>query len=406
MSQQTLTSLSKFHLLNEISDDERHELLNSASFKTLEAGGKLIPANTTTWTLFLLSGELCLADLGAITETLTAGSERCLAPIFDSNIPLDFAFAKSNCKIMCINKESLDTVVSVARKNNYDVVDVDVSPSEIKLFQDIFQACSNGKIDLPAMPEVALRIRKMTHERNVGVSDIAKLVQLDPSIAGRLLNVANSPLYRGRHAFNHVTEAVLRLGFKTTCDLAVGIALRSTFKSSSKLIQEQMTIAWENSVRISTLCYVIANKTTGFSPERALLSGLLHEIGVVPILNFAAHSNTTIGEQELTQVVGKLSTMAGVLVLNSWELDSEFATIVEECHDWTRDSGARPDYCDIVVLARRYNLYKKNADKDLPSIDEIPAFGKLNLGGSDPSENLNILENAEDEIVSLQGMLV
>ena len=51
-------------------------------------------------------------------------------------------------------------------------------------------------IQIPSLPEVVIRINTAIENPDIGIVEVAKLIQLDPALAARLLKIANSPLYR------------------------------------------------------------------------------------------------------------------------------------------------------------------------------------------------------------------
>ena len=71
---------------------------------------------------------------------------------------------------------------------------------------------SKGQLDLPTLPEVALKVRKLVDDPTVSADKIAKLVGTDAALSARLLQVANSVFFRGLNSVDNVRTAVVRLG--------------------------------------------------------------------------------------------------------------------------------------------------------------------------------------------------
>ena len=222
----------------------------------------------------------------------------------------------------------------------YDVVDVQVTDIQNELFQQVFQAYNHGKLDLPTMPEVAVKIIKVADDPNANLAELAKIVQLDPTVAGSIMQAANSPLYLGSRPIDNIKNAVVRLGLKTTRNLATSIALRDTFKVKSMKVKQRMQELWEHSVNISTLSYIIARNHRGFDPERALMAGLLHDVGAIPILNHIDKQKLELSNDELEDAIIKLRAIVGTLVIDNWGMDAELATVVEEAELWNRDPSS------------------------------------------------------------------
>lgn len=287
----------------------------------------------------------------------------------------------------------------------FDVVDVQVTDTESELFQQVFHAYHNGKLALPTMPEVAMKIIKLADDPDAKLTEIAKIVQLEPTVAGSVIQAANSPMYLGSRPVDNIKNAVVRLGLKITRNLATSIALRDTFQVKSQHIKQRMQTLWEHSVNISTLSFVIARKQRGFDPERALMAGLLHDIGIIPILNHVDKNKLDLSADELEGTIANLRAMVGMLVIDYWRLDSEMATVVEQAEDWFRDPAPEPDYCDIVMIAQLYEAQKSALAATLPALNEVPAYRKLALGELDEENQLQIVKDAEEEISSIKQVL-
>lgn len=74
---------------------------------------------------------------------------------------------------------------------------------------------ADGKLELPSLPEVALKVRRALADENVSVSEIARLLGTDPALAARTLRIANSAMfYRGSRPITSLNGAVSQLGHK------------------------------------------------------------------------------------------------------------------------------------------------------------------------------------------------
>jgi HD-like signal output (HDOD) protein len=392
--------------LNELSPSARVRLSEKAQFASLKPGQLLTAKDFSSWYLYILEGRMKVADNtndGAIT--LLADSQRALEPLFADDQILTKAVTLSQCRIVRFERQLFDTLLNEERLNGYEVEDVHVSDTESDLFKQVYEAYSQGKLKLPAMPEVAMKIARIAEDPDAGIPEIAKIIQTDPTVAGAVIQAANSPLYRSTKPIDNIKNAVVRLGLKITRNLASSIALRETFQVKSAEIREHMKTLWEHSVNISALSYVIAQKLNGFDPERALMAGLLHDIGVIPILYYIEQNKLNLSPDDIEGTIQKLRGMLSVLVINYWGLDQELVTVAEECELWSRDSGPETDYCDIVLVSQLYDAINTPRANTLPKLDEVPAYRKLNFGDEADVHNLQIIQNAEKEIASIKRLL-
>ncbi|MCW8891243.1 MAG: HDOD domain-containing protein, partial [Sedimenticola sp.] len=79
-----------------------------------------------------------------------------------------------------------------------------------EFFESLQTAITNNQITLPTLPEVALKVRDAVEQENVTAQQIADMVATDAALSARLLQVANSPLYRGRVSIDTIQMAITR----------------------------------------------------------------------------------------------------------------------------------------------------------------------------------------------------
>ncbi|MGD8589184.1 MAG: HDOD domain-containing protein, partial [Chromatiales bacterium] len=158
--------------------------------------------------------------------------------------------------------------------------------TEDQLTQTLLNDLDHGRLILPSLPDIAIRVGREMNEENTNARKLAYIIQTDPVITAKLIRTANSPLYAGVSPVDSCTGAVIRLGASTTHNLVLTFALRELFVTQSPILKTYMQQLWKHSVKVSAICYVLAKVVGGFNPERALLAGLLHDIGVVAILNY------------------------------------------------------------------------------------------------------------------------
>ena len=145
-----------------------------------------------------------------------------------------------------------------------------------------------GSLVLPSLPEIVVRVRQAVSDDNVHLGNVVKLIQLDPSLTARLVQIANSPLYRSPQPVENCLMAVNRLGLTTTRDLVTCLVLNNVFNSENKILHEKLHKLWQHSSHVAAIASSIAKITPNLHEDTALLAGLLHDIGVLPVLHYAA----------------------------------------------------------------------------------------------------------------------
>jgi HD-like signal output (HDOD) protein len=151
-------------------------------------------------------------------------------------------------------------------------------------YNELLADLENGSLVLPTLPEVALRVRDVVDDPDATAAQLADIIITDAALSARLLKVANSPLYRGRVAIDNIQMAVSRLGLSLVRNLVTSLVMEQMFQATSNRLDTRLRELWEHSTEVSAICQVIASKHRGLKVDEAMLAGLIHDIGKLPIL--------------------------------------------------------------------------------------------------------------------------
>ncbi|HHJ39999.1 MAG: histidine kinase [Methylothermaceae bacteria B42] len=268
------------------------------------------------------------------------------------------------------------------------------------------KALKEKKLVLPTIPDISLKIRRAISDPKANNNRIAKVVQMDPVITARLIQISNSPLYRGRRRIESCPEALTRLGLKVAQHLITSFAMKTVFKAKTRFIKKRMDDLWHHSSYVAAISAVLAHKTPGFDPDRAMLAGLVHDIGAVPVLTFAdAHIDLITEPRDLDRTISRLRGPVGAAIMKHWHFPDDFKEVVLNAEDWLRNPSPQPDYVDIVIVSQLHSFVSTPQIHKYPRIDEIPAYHKLMAGHLDTDTSMGILETAREEIWQIQQML-
>jgi HD-like signal output (HDOD) protein len=256
------------------------------------------------------------------------------------------------------------------------------------------------------MPDIAVRIRAAMSDEKHDVGSIARILQADAGVAACVVRMANSPLYRGATPSRDVPAAVMRLGMQHTRNVVTAHTLRAMFSVRAPALAGVMEQLWRRSVRLAALSAVLSRRCMVATPDRALLAGLLQDIGALPIVGaLARRREEPPGVERVWATVEVLSSRVGVALLRHWEFDEEMVEVARSRDDWLRHSGPGPDLADIVLIARLHACIGTAELQNCPRIDQVPASGKLPLGPLQPDESLLMLAEAETEVREVEQAL-
>lgn len=270
-----------------------------------------------------------------------------------------------------------------------------------ELFADFKLALKRNNFVLPSLPEVAGKVRQLLADENVNAEKIAHAVNTDPAIAAKLIRAANSPLYHGSSKCESTRSAIVRLGMHNTKQLVVSFTLRDLFQTKSEKLKTQMKEAWQHSVEVAAISFVICRmiKTFPYPPEEVALAGLLHNIGVIAILSYIeTHPSLLHDNVKLQQIIQQLRADAGVEILTRWKFPEIFIEVARSVESWQRDHVDAADICDIVQIAKLHSYIRNRQPLPVSHLDSVPALYKLPLGTLTPELTIQILDESRGQI--------
>lgn len=390
--------------LNGLSTENRNRLAEKGQVVTLKARQALDGKDADRWLTYLLDGTVTLKH-GNGNEVVTGGTSRAKRPLFGEGRQIT-AVASAPSRLLRLDRRLFDIILREQRQNDYEVEDTPITEEEGQLLAHILRSLSSGTLELPSMPEVAMRIRDATLRPDISLPDIAKIVQIDPSVAAGILRAANTAARRGGQPVTNLTDAVIRLGLETTRTLAISLALTTVFHTRQPAVRQRMHELWEHSVQISALCETLASRChPKLDPSHALLAGLLHDIGGIPILQHAERYGLLGKPERLENAIVNLRVPVGLLIIDHWQIDSDMQSVIQGAEDWTRNSGTQADYADVVVVAQLILMEQQNASSAHPVLSEVPAFAKLGLAPATPERIQEFLDEAQQDIDEIKQLL-
>jgi len=271
-----------------------------------------------------------------------------------------------------------------------------------RFVKEMLDEIKSNQLKLPILPEVALRVREAVDDVNAAAAKITKAVSSDASIAARLLQVANSPLYRGSNAISNLQSAIARLGPPLVRNLVTSLILKQLFETKSSVLKDRMKKLWEHSTHVAAISHVLAKKLTSLKPDEAMLAGLIHDIGALPILVKAEKEPELIqNPAALEELISKLHASVGRVILEAWKFPPEIVAVAAEHENLARISD-HTDYTDIVTVANLHSYLGTSHAHARVKYVEVPAFTKLGLT---PETSVTTLEEAASEMKEVRTLL-
>ena len=248
-----------------------------------------------------------------------------------------------------------------------------------KVQRELILAIENDQLVLPTLPEVALRVREAAEDPDIAIPALAKVIGNDTALTARLIKVVNSPLLRTNREINDLQAAISRLGINYTCNLATGLAMEQMFQATTDVVDRKMREVWNRSTEVAAISHVLCRNFTRLPADQATLAGLVHQIGVLPILTYAEEHSALLSDSiSLNHVIDRIHPIVGEKILRTWDFPEPIAVVPSQYADFTRDS-AKVDYVDIVQVATLQSYLGTTHPYTQLDWTGISAFAKLGL---------------------------
>ncbi len=273
--------------------------------------------------------------------------------------------------------------------------------SKKSLLLQIHKDLAAGELRLPTLPEVSLRIKKAATNPETDIASLSKVVESDPGLCGYLLQIANSPIYRGNVNIQKVHLAISRLGLQNTCNIAMTYAVRALFSPNRKLISGWLKKIWNNSTYTASVACVIAEESKHkFDPDEAVLAGLLQDIGCLPLIDKAAlYPELIDDERAMLFLFDRYAATIGSAILMKWGLPAKFIEVVRHRDHWKYNEVNQATLTDLVLIAKLHTYLGQKLLIQPPRMNRIPAFVKLQLGANlSPEKSLQFVADAKQKI--------
>lgn len=134
----------------------------------------------------------------------------------------------------------------------------------------------------PPFPAVAVQLIQQMRDPNAAPADIAKLIELDPSLTASLLRLVNSPFFGMRRQIASVTEAVTVLGMSAVRRMVMSVAVVTPLRSP-QIDPAFAKAQWRHTVSCAAIARRLICDDTA-AAEMAFTAGLLHDIGHVHLI--------------------------------------------------------------------------------------------------------------------------
>ncbi|MFO1428081.1 MAG: diguanylate cyclase [Steroidobacteraceae bacterium] len=131
---------------------------------------------------------------------------------------------------------------------------------------------------LPSPHGVAQQLMQLASREDVSAGELARTLQADPVLSGRLLRIANSAAASQGRPVVSIGDAVVRIGFRSVRQLAVGFSLIEQHGEGACAAFDYAGF-WSRSLATAVAAEQIARRLRVVAPDECFTLGLLLDVG-------------------------------------------------------------------------------------------------------------------------------
>ncbi|HMK86900.1 MAG TPA: HDOD domain-containing protein [Steroidobacteraceae bacterium] len=219
----------------------------------------------------------------------------------------------------------------------------------------------------PRRPLLLPKLMRAVNDDEVSRREIAVLIATDPALAGNLLRLANTPVYRrSAQPVESIDRAVAVLGTNGMRSLIAAALIQPVFRMSPGEFKRFADVTWEHTQYSATAAEAHAALIADTDPFAGQLLGLLVGLGAIMVyratMDQYATSRARPDAATVAALVDRHAPLVARRIARDWELSERILTALEEQSPSGQVSTPLGDslrfgrYCGAVALLRREGL--------------------------------------------------
>ncbi len=233
---------------------------------------------------------------------------------------------------------------------------------------------------LAAAPQIATKLNRLI-KQSAPIDDILELVQYDPGLTARILQVCNTPAYRGRNGVTSLHEGISRLGAQALSRIVWQVSMGSHLSGSLAIYGMSAGSLWRHSM-ITAIAAEELWKLSVFEEDigAAFTAGLLHDVGKM-LTNLALVGKEAAFRERIeldqlpaheaeTAVLGFNHADLSGLLLKKWGQVDLLVSAVAHHHNPERAANRR--FATLLSVANECAHRHELGSRAKPNGDECP----------------------------------
>jgi HD-like signal output (HDOD) protein len=277
---------------------------------------------------------------------------------------------------------------------------VALSAPDSRAAREYVCAALAGPQTIAPLPRVCAELAQLTAQQATDSTQLARLIQSDPALAGEIMRVANSPALRPRTAIVSLQQAVSWLGVAEVRNIAMAVMLRGeVFVAPGHEAQSEEL--WREAWLAGLWAKEIARERRRHV-ESAFLAALMHRTGAALALKilsrFESEQRLVIDAPAFAELIVEFEPVLGRLLMTGWLLPKDVQNAASDWRNY-RDSshGDLAGTVHAAHLLATHTMHPELLGEEI--VIDSPAFEQL---GVFPDDRRRLLAK-RGQILGLAG---
>jgi putative nucleotidyltransferase with HDIG domain len=239
-------------------------------------------------------------------------------------------------------------------------------------------------------------------------SSIAAIIGRDVSLSAKILQIVNSSFYGFPKQIDSLSRAVTIIGGRQLQMVTMGISVMSVFKDIPEELLDMQSF-WRHSISCGVLCKCMAEKFIVANEERLFLSGLLHDLGrlimlqedpgaVTMAIGLAKKKGLPLYEAE-TELWGFNHGQLGAEFLLAWNFPAALVDCVRY-HHAPQKNNLEANIVHVADAIAHASFLGCSGALQLPPV-VTTAWEQINFSRHNLEKLIRMAEYQEKELVSI-----
>ena len=379
-----VSTLRRIKGISELSENHLIALANQLRVCTAKNRQLLIEAGSTeNSSLFIIKGKISLNAPDGKSRIIAIDENEALKPVAQLRPSIYDVMALGNVDYLKIKKQKLIDLAQLSEEAANDIsvhsLFSDFDEEDRSIVNNLYHNLMDNSIQLPSLPSVAGRIQQIYNGKSTDVDSVTQVLISYPDVSRKIFNVARCANNDDMNSGEKVRYSIKRLGMLPVYCLIMVYAVGKLVNRLPSNHMQRISSFWEHCLNVAAISRILANKNKSFSPDLAMLAGLIHGIGVLVIDDELLEHHLMLDHLEIDHAIQIMRPEISSLLLRRWNFDDDLILVAEECGDWTRNYKASADLCDLVLVSNYCGMLKSDKNRSLPAASSIPAVGKLGI---------------------------